>query len=323
MKALNRSIIVLILAAWTMFSPAQQLKLFNPEIRDAAAYPHRVVMDFVERYFCIDLPNQRQTTREHKMADDKVYFRKGKPADLYQVTDSMPFSINLLDRYYEVQWMAGDQPFITLVFPAQYDLLMGMQQNESQLKLKERILAAPERHDSIEKPVDLTLLEDSIYIMKTDMFELESLNDATYYNKVREDYIPVFNDSLLDYSAANLFHGLIADANYRMYIEQSVYGMKTINYSITMKQWLNYCSRCNMKIFFAVEEEREDGILAIVVAQCKELGFNHLLSVVIPDKFVNDQNAVLKVRLTPYIPTHNIKTLYQQETENHKKVIWQ
>ena len=78
-----------------------------------------------------------------------------------------------------------------------------------------------------------------------------------------------------------------------------------------------------MNIFFAVEEEREDGILAIVVAQCKELGFNHLLSVVIPDKFVNDQNAVLKVRLTPYIPTHNVKTLYQQETENHKKVIWQ
>lgn len=323
MQIISRSIIVLILAAWTMFSPAQELKLFSSEIRDSAAYPHRVVMDFVERYFGTDLPSQRQTTREHKMADDKVYFRKGKPADLYQVTDSLPFSITLLDRYYEVQWMTGNQPFITLVFPAQYDLLMGMQQNESQLKLKERILAAPERHDSIEKPADLTLLEDSIYMMKTDMFELESLNDATYYNKVREDYIPVFNDSLLDYSAANLFHGLIKDVDFRMYIEQSVYGMKTINYSITLQQWLNYCSRCNMKIFFAVEEEREDGILAIVVAQCKELGFNHLLSVVIPDKFVNDQNAVLKVRLTPYIPTHNVKTLYQQETENHKKVIWQ
>ena len=60
-------------------------------------------------------------------------------------------------------------------------------------QFKERILAAPqERQDSIEKPADLTLLEDSIYMMKTDMFELESLNDATYYNKVREDYHPCF-----------------------------------------------------------------------------------------------------------------------------------
>ena len=78
-----------------------------------------------------------------------------------------------------------------------------------------------------------------------------------------------------------------------------------------------------MKIFFGVEQQQEDGILAIVIAQCYELGFNHLLSVVIPDKFINDASAVLKVRLTPYIPTHNVKTLYQQETGNHKKVIWQ
>ena len=323
MQVLYRSIIVFILLAWTLSSSAEGLKLFNSEIRDAAAYPYRVVMDFVERYFNIDLPNQRQTTQENKMADDKVYFRKGKPADLYHVTDSMPFSINLLDRYYEVQWMKNDEPFITLVFPAQYDLLMGIQQNESQLKLKERILAAPERQDSIKEPVDLTLLEDGIYMMKTDMFELESLNDATYYYKERENYIPVFNDSLLEYSAANLFHSLIKDADYRMYIEQSVYGMKTINYSITLKQWLNYCSRCNMEIFFAVEEQREDGILAIVLAQCKELGFNHLLSVVIPDKFVTDQKAVLKVRLTPYIPTHNVKDLYQKQSTTHKKVKWQ
>ena len=116
MQFVRRSIIVLLGLAWALFMPAQELKLFNPEIRDAVSYPHRVVMDFLERYFGIELQNQRQTTREHKMADDKVYFRKGKPSDLYQVTDSMPFSINLLDRYYEVQWLSGDEPFVTLVF---------------------------------------------------------------------------------------------------------------------------------------------------------------------------------------------------------------
>lgn len=323
MKISSRSIILSLSLVWTLSSPAQVLKLFSPEVRDAATYPHRVVMDFIERYFGIDLPNQKQTTKENKMIEDKVYFRKGKPADLYQVTDSMPFSINFLERYYEVQWMKDDNPFITLVFPAQYDLLMGLQQNESQHKLKERILKSPEHLLTPKKPVGLSLIDDSIYIMKTENFELESLNDASYYKKVREDYVPIFCNTNLEYSAANLFHGLIEDADYRMYIDQSVYGMKTINYSITLKQWLNYCSRCNMKIFFGIEEQREDGLLAIVIAQCKELGFNHLLSVVIPDKFVNDKNAVLKVRLTPYIPTHNVKELYQQESTTHKKVKWQ
>jgi len=31
----------------------------------------------------------------------------------------------------------------------------------------------------------------------------------------------------------------------------------------------------------------------------------------------------LKVKMTPYIPVHNVKDLYQKESANHKKVKWQ
>ena len=310
-----RSIIVLFLLTGSLSLSAQGLKLFSPEIRDAADYHQRVVMDFLERYFGKELPEQRQTTQEHKMADDKVYFRKGQLTDLKQIADTMAFSISLIDRYYEVQWMNQEEPFVTVVFPAQYDLLLGMEQNDAQQGLKETILSAPIRMPSLQVPSEfIQTLEDSICVYKTANFELESLNDAIYYNKVDDGYQPVFSKEHLDYSAANLFHGLILDSDYRMYVEQSVYGLKTINYSLILSQWLNYCSQLGMKIYFAIEEQREDGLLAIVIAQCRELGFNHLLSVVIPDKFVSDKNTVLKVRLTPYIPTHNVKDFYQKQT---------
>jgi hypothetical protein len=39
-----------------------------------------------------------------------------------------------------------------------------------------------------------------------------------------------------------------------MYIEQSVYGLTTINYTISLSQWLNYCSEWGLKVFFAVED---------------------------------------------------------------------
>ena len=315
----RRSIITLVLLTVNLSVWSQGLKLFSPEVHDAADYPHQVVMDFLERYFGKELPNLRHTTLEHKMADDKVYFREGTLQDLKHVTDTMPFSITLLNKYYEVKW----EPTVTVVFPAQYDLLLGMQKDEALEKLKETVVAAPERINKIVIPPDLHLHDDSIWQSKTEFLELESLNDAIYYNKVREDYQPVFDSDHLEYSAANLFHGLIADVDYRMYVEQSVYGMKTVNYSLSLRQWLNYCAQLGMKIFFAVEEQREDGLLAIVIAQSHELGFNHLLSVVIPDKFVIDKNAVFKVRFSPYIPTHNVKDLYQKESANHKKKIWQ
>lgn len=315
----KRGIIALILLTGSLFSLAQGLKLFSPEMRDAANYPQHVVMDFLERYFGNELPALQHTTLEHKMADDKVYFRKGKLQDLYHLADTMPFSISLIDKYYEVKW----EPIVTVVFPAQYDLLLGMQKDEALEKLKDAILAAPLRVSSKAVPSDLHQLEDSSWQSKKEYFELESLNDAIYYNKVYKDFLPVWEEKHLGYSAANLFQGLIDSVDYRMYVEQSVYGMKTINYTLSLQQWLNYCAQLGMKVYFAVEEQREDGLLVIVIAHSRELGFNHLLSVLIPDKFVCDRNAVLKVRLNPYIPTHNVKTLYQQETHNHKKKIWQ
>jgi hypothetical protein len=257
------------------------------------------------------------------MADDKVYFRKGRPSELSQVCDTMPFSLNLHDRYYEVSWMKADSPFITIVFPAQYDLLLGMQKDEALKHFKDMIVAAPQRTDSMGTPSELVQIDSMVYKTPGDSLELASLTDALYYNKVRETYLPVFGKDRLDYSAANLFHGLIADTDYRMYVEQSVYGMTTTNYTIQLNQWLNYCAEWGMKVFFAVEEQREDGVLALVIAQNKALGCHHLLSVVIPDKFVTDQNALLKVRMTPFIPIHNVKDLYQKESTTHKKIKWQ
>jgi hypothetical protein len=291
-------------------------------MKEAAPKSQSVVMDFLERYFT-DLSKVKQTTIETKMADDKVYFRKGKPSDLYQVCDTMPFSISLLDRYFEVKWMRADEPFVTIVFPAQYDLLLGLEKDEVSKRFKDAVLAAPQKKEDLKILSDMENVSGTLYKSKSDTLELASLSDAKYYNKVREDYHPVFDNDHLAYSAANLFHGLINDMDYRMYIEQSVYGMTTINYTITLNQWLNYCAEWGLKVFFAVEEEREDGILALVIAQSKELGYHHLLSVVIPDKFVSDQNAVLKVRMTPYIPIHNVKDLYQKQSTTHKSIKWQ
>lgn len=317
---LKRSAFILFLTTWCISSSSQGLMLFTPEMREAVTQPQRVVMDFLERYFQ-ELSAVKGTTVQAKMTDDKVFFRKGKPSDLHHVSDTMGFTISLLDKYYEVNWTIAKEPFITIVFPAQYDLLMGQNKEEALAKMKETILAAPERNEKNVIPADLKMQGDGIWQSKKESFELESLNDAIYYNKVREEYVPVFDNSHLNYSAANLFHGLIPATDYRMYVEQSVYGMSTISYTITLNQWHNYCAEWGLKVFFAVEEEREDGILALIIAQSRELGFNHLLSVVIPDKFITDKNAVLKVRLSPYIPTHNVKDLYPKEATNHKKKV--
>ncbi|MDO4187054.1 MAG: hypothetical protein Q4D30_11325 [Bacteroidales bacterium] len=319
MKSGYSILLSLLMGCYT--AQAQELRLFSEEMRNTVPHQQTVIMDFIERYFNV-LSSFKQTSIEQKMADDKVYFRKGKIDDLGKVTDSMLFSISLQDRYYEVSWSNGQIPFITIVFPAQYDLIMGMSQEEAQWRFKDAILASPTYNPEFTQPEETELLGDGIYMVKNEMMEIESLTDAVYYNKVGNDYLPVFDAKHLPYSVANLFHGLIADRDYQLYIEQSVYGLSTISYNLPLRQWLNYCTEQGFKVFFGIEERNEEGVKAVVITHCEELEYNHLLSVLIPNTLTEQHDAVMKVRLTPYIPTHNVKNLYQQETTNHTKKTW-
>ncbi len=308
----------LLMAYATSFS-AQNMKFFSSEQRQAAGKLQTIVMDFLERY-AAQHQGLDAITLKTRLADDKVFFRRGSIADLSQVNDTMPFSINLNDRYYEVGWMKDQRPFVTIAFPAQYDLLLGMKQDEAQQRFREFLTDSLQRKGKPELPHSYALTKDSVLKYQSERFELEDMTNAVYYHL--DDSLPVYDKAHLEYAAANLLLGHIADTHHRLYIEQSVYGMKSINYFITLEEWLNYCAAWNLKLFFGIEEHRQDGIIAMVIAQSRELGFNHLMSVVIPDKFTADRNCILKARLTPYIPIHNVKELFSKESKNRKKIQW-
>ena len=302
-------------------SSAQQLKLFSDDIRGIASYQQVMVMDFLERYFS-SLLMKNQTEILTQMADDKVYFRKGKPADMRQVSEGMPVTISLVDKYYVVNWNKEEEPFITVVFPAQFDLIFGLRQDEAQKQLKD-VIASVRHQTVVPTPPDDLKEEGGIFVSRNGHFELESLNDARYYQLTGNEYTPIFSSAFKEYSAANLFQGIVPSDGYRLYIEQTVYGMKKSNYTITLSQWLDYCAWLGLKVYFAVEEERLDGLLAIVLVHSEDFNFNHMLSVVIPDSFTTNHQVVLKANMTSYIPTHNLKNLYQKETKKRKRKQWQ
>ena len=301
-----------------------QQKLFSKQVRMEANKPMNQVMDFLENYF-VGLKNVKGTTVTDKMADDKVHFRKGSLSDYYNLCERVPFSINLVDKHYEVSWYKEDAPYITVVFPAQCDLIMGKSQKEIQNEFRSAIVSA--NHSDFRltiNPKYLEMYDDTIWISKREHYELESLNDASYFIRCNGDtsFSPLFDNLHKSLSAANLFQGMIDKVDRKMYVEQSVYGMTSVKYTIKLSQWLDYCKEQNLKVYFAVEEERKDGLMVMVIAQSSELCYNHLLSIILADDFIGNPNSVIKVKLTPYIPTHNIKNLFQKESRKSRKKIW-
>ena len=60
-------------------------------------------------------------------------------------------------------------------------------------------------------------------------------------------------------------------------------------------------------------------VKALIIAQSPDLGFNHVLSVIIPEDFIASKNSVLKATMNAYVPTQNVKDLYQQYVDKPKK----
>lgn len=299
------------------------LHLFPDEMK--TAYPS-VVYDFLERYLYDINHSSNGYELRQRMADDKVSVVDGSLKNIPKLSPEVPFSImRHEDVSYDVNWTDTlGNVLLALQFPIQFELLLGQPKVDIEKTMKSQL-------DSCANVVPLQRLTSETEELSDGYFRTipvthyyaESLNTATYYQKMPDSTMnPVYQSAQKAYSAANLFHGLIEDcANYRLYVEQNLYGFSKQSYTVSLAQWLNYCQANKLTIYFAVEEVREDGLKALLIAQSRDLGFNHMMSLIIPDNFVEKKNVTLKATLNAYIPTDNVKDLYQQYKEKPKKKI--
>ena len=316
--------ISLCLFSLVQMGQAQRFALFAPEVK--AECPS-VVYDFLERYlYEIDSLQRRGESVSQRLRDDKVFFLTGSASSARKISGEMSFSVRKTeDMYYETSWTDTlGNVMLSLAFPMQYELLLGKPKAEMGLDFK-ALLAEEHPYTAQHWAADeLKPLNDSVYMNDpVANYYVESLNTATYY-AVSDlgDTITIFSDADRWHSAANLFQGCIDSiTDYSLYVEQNTYGFNKLRYRVRLQDWLGYCQAMKLTTYFAVEEEREDGLKGLLIAQSHDLGFNHMMSVIIPDDFVTNPKATIKAVLNAYIPTQNVKNLYQQYVDKPKKKI--
>lgn len=294
------------------------LSLFPQELKGGNEM-QPLLMRFLERYF-LDLLTQKATTLENCMADDKVYFRKGTLSNVPDLTPGMPFTLTGHDNFYEATWQRNGTPFVTVVFPKQAELVYGATFTELQDAMQNLVRNASGTYARDWTEAQLTEVKDGILRTESKRYVIDEVSDALYLQRIDGKLQPVFSDAHAEESAANLLLGALPEAESLMAVEQSKYGFNTESYTVKLSQWLAYCAANGLYLYYAVEEVREDGIKAFVLAENRELHYNHVLTVIIPQGFANASNRIVKVRLNAFIPTHNVKELYQKYSNKKKPV---
>lgn len=289
--------------------------LFSEEVKNA--YPS-VVYDFLETYlYRLDSLHRKGGDIPSSMMKDKVLFLKGESSVACHITPQTSFTITKMeDKIFNAVWKDSTGVILDMVFPANYELILGAPKNKIERTMEKQLKAMPSAFipDSL-KTHEVKMLADSVFQSDpVTIYEVESISDATYYS-YRDSVTlqPIFDFKRNWYSSVNLMQGLIADiGDYRLYIEQSVYPFDVLKYTVNLSQWLNYCREMCASVYIGLEEEREDGLMILLLAQSNDLGFKHMLSMILPWNFVEKRDAILKARLYAYIPTYNVKTYYQE-----------
>ena len=304
------------------FLGAQSFHLFAPEVKQE--YPS-VIYDFLERYlYELDSLQKEGINIQQKISDDKVFFFQGFVNSAKDITPNMEFTITTNEgKSYEVSWLDSIGNIILgLHFPMQYELILGKPKNIIEIELKSEIMKSSNIVTQNHNDCDFELHENRYYISQNNShYYLEELNTTTYYIKDSIGaYLPIFDNSDKFLSAANLFQGQIKNiSKYQLSIKQNLYGFKYDYFTIPLEKWIGYCGEMKMITYFAIEDELKDGIKALIIAQSPDLGFNHILSLIIPNDFIDNQHCIFNATLNAYVPTQNIKDLYQLYVNKPKK----
>ena len=268
----NRTIMAVFFLLSFLLGKAEEgrFRLFSDEVK--TAYPS-VVYDFLETYlYRLDSLHREGGLAHPSMMLDKILFLKGGSSVARHITPQTSFSITKMeDKMFNAVWK--DSTGVTLldmVFPASYELILGASKNKIERTMEKQLKAMPLSFtpDSL-VDMEVKMLADSVFQSQpVTIYEIESISDATYYSRLDSTMLqPIFDSNQKWYSSVNLMQGLIADIDdYQLYIEQSVYEFDTLKYTISLSQWLNYCRDMRASVYIGLEEEREDGLMILLLA---------------------------------------------------------
>lgn len=279
-----------------------------------------VVCAFLNRYLS-ELQNwhSKEVSLEQKMYDDKFVILDGNLDNISLFTDSTSFSlIRYADKAYEAQWNNGDVVLLRVGFPIQYDLLLGKNQQEIELCFYDDIHKTVARGDySVDQSVKVDTVAPNLFrSVPIRHYQIPELTNCVYYTVDSLGFLQYVDDSChIDYTLSNLFHNGLGRQSV-MQISQKLYGFKEKQFSLSLNQWIAYCQENGIESYVAIEEQAENGVKVLVVAENVLLGYNHILSVFVPlESGTIPEKCIMLAKLNAFVPTHNIKSLYQEFTK--------
>lgn len=304
--------------------------LFDKQVYES--YAHKAVLDFAERYALELTLDIDKDLRKKLQIIDKVTCVEGTLSMLAKVSPSTPVTIDQRERrMFRIKWKLDSKTQLTLSFPADYQLITGANAIELE-KIFERDLqrVIPMRQDdmfvdweeSTVEPLSQYKTELQNSGSKNALTSLTSkglfvANKGNYLNdEIRSDIILKQKDGKLtlylnpgdpQISIKNLLLTGISHSVVPMNLTIDCYGYKKKKImKVSLQQFIGMCNIEGCKKYVGIKSQTDNEITAVLVALNSAMAYNHILSVKVPLRVLQEENVPISGTLYTYIPLQNI-----------------
>jgi len=219
-------------------------------------------------------------------------------------------SINFIDdRKYEVSLVFDKGQKVSFHFPADSELLTGMNKKERDIRLAVQLKNHRAKRDGIVVPdySYLQLFRDTIYVDKGSSFMIPQINNDIFYMKIDSTYNLVFDNNFLAESFSNK---LIVPTilGFTINITHRMYGNQVKKYSVNSRDFDDYFL-CDYDRYFGIETIEKDKLTGTLILSDRNAASIHLAYVSVKiDDLLN--GGTMEMQLNSNIPQQNIKTLF-------------
>lgn len=285
--------------------------LFSEESHTAS---NSDVLSFVERIF-LQLMYPGDRSQNWLLRDYKLKFEKGGLSNVKNILPDDVFSISIIaGKKANAVWSRKNIPFIDFSFPMEYSLLSGEDKVEAENHFANDIMKSSLYEDYCPSPNNKLLTETSqrnYFINKGNSYIDMRLNSDTYYQLIDGKLSLLLDVAFPAESCANLFLDAGTSGDYQLHFTQILYGFKQKQFSVPLRQWLNFCKIQGCRLYFGIEKVLSTEVRASVIAVNELAGYNHVMFVKIPFKVVDDKAGEIEAQIHAYVPMHNVTNLFE------------
>lgn len=242
----------------------------------------------------------------------KQHLRKQLAEAVSALNRSSSFTIDMTGNNYTMAYADDENKVFKIHFPANHQLLSGMNKKESEQFFYTSLTSFPGA-PCIEDTVDARTLEkigENCYLQKGETYQIEAMNTNRYYTLQNGNYLQLADTLQAGRSVQNLFT-MQADSRIEANVTLRLYGQKKIDFSIPLHKLLEFCRANGCKVFAGIESAGASSIKGTAILLNQAQGYSHTMSFEVDPRILNRPEAYkIKTDLYTFAPVHNIESIF-------------